>query len=168
MKRAALILFLTAAAASAQQPPVQSALMDHLTGHWVLEGTLAKKQTVHDVTAEWVLGHHYVRVHEISREKKPDGTPQYEAMIFVAWNEEPKRYSCGWLDVFGGLTTASVAFAPPSQSELAFVFKDEKGNVWFTNTWVYDAKSDTWEWTLDNVKDGKHTTFGHVTLKRAS
>ena len=66
MKRAALILFLTAAAASAQQPPVQSALMDHLTGHWVLEGTLAKKQTVHDVTADWVLGHHYVRVHEIS------------------------------------------------------------------------------------------------------
>ena len=44
-------------------------LLDHLTGHWVLQGTIAGKQTTHDVEAEWLLKREYLRLQEVAREK---------------------------------------------------------------------------------------------------
>jgi hypothetical protein len=38
--------------ASAQQPPVNSPLLDHFAGKWVLRGTVAGQPTTHDVEAE--------------------------------------------------------------------------------------------------------------------
>src|SRR3979411_244067 len=35
-------------------------LFPRLIGHWVLRGTIARQQTVHDVTFEWLLGRAYV------------------------------------------------------------------------------------------------------------
>jgi len=65
------------------------------------------------------------------------------------------------------LTPASLAIAEPKENDLRFVFKDEKGNVWFTNELVYDPKSDTWEWKLDNVQNGVSKDFGRVKFTRA-
>ncbi|HLK31482.1 MAG TPA: hypothetical protein VKT29_00250 [Terriglobales bacterium] len=97
-----IVAMIAGTAAIAQQPPVNSLLLDHLAGNWVLRGTIAKRQTVHDVQAEWVLGHRYLRIHEVSREKNSKGQAQYEAMIFIARNETPKpHYACVWLDVYG-------------------------------------------------------------------
>jgi len=64
-----------------QQPTFHDQLLDHLPGNWVLQGTIAGKDTTHDVTAEWVLGHQYVRIHEVSREKNSQGLPAHEAMV---------------------------------------------------------------------------------------
>ena len=128
MKNLILALALLAAPVMlAQQPPVSSPLLDHLAGKWVMEGTIALKPTTHDIDAQWVLDHHYLRIHEVSREKKANGQPQYEALVFMAWNEQPKQYSCAWLDVYGGFSVGSIGVAPPSDNELAFVFKNDKG-----------------------------------------
>ena len=126
----AVLLF--CAAAFAQQPPVKSPLLDHLVGHWVLEGTIAKSPVVHDVDAEWVLDHHYLRIHEVARGKDSRGM-LYEAQIYIAWNDEkwpggPARYSCAWLDVYGGLAAKSIGVAVPKEKELPFLFKDNKGS----------------------------------------
>ena len=131
-----------------------------------MEGTIAGQPTKHDIDAEWVLDHHYLRIHEVSREKKPNQQPQYEATIFIAWNEEPKHYSCAWLDVYGGFSIASIGSAPPSENELAFVFINEKGEPDFSNHFVYDAKTDTWSDTLDNIVDGEKKPFGRVKLSK--
>jgi hypothetical protein len=56
--------------AGAQQPTFHDALLDHLAGSWVLQGTIAGRPTTHDITAEWVLAHQYLRLQEVSREKK--------------------------------------------------------------------------------------------------
>jgi hypothetical protein len=85
--------------AMAQQAPVNSPLLEHLAGKWRLQGTLGKQATTHDFEAEWVLQHHYLRFHEVSREKNDKGEPQYEATVFIAWNEKTKQYACAWLDV---------------------------------------------------------------------
>ena len=151
----------------AQEPPVNSPLLDHLTGKWVLQGTLAHKQTTHDITAEWVVDHHYVRLHEVSREKKADGKPQYEAIIFIGWNEKPKTYACVWLDVFGGLASESIGVASQKENTLIFVFKDENGSATFKNDFIYDPNRDSWEWIMDNVIDGERKAFGRVKLIRA-
>ena len=70
-----LLILCSANMASVQQPPVNSPLLDHLVGKWVLRGTIAGKETTHDVTAEWVLDHHYVMIHEISRRRAQRRTP---------------------------------------------------------------------------------------------
>jgi hypothetical protein len=162
---AAMLMFMTSAA-FAQQPPVNSPLLDHLAGDWVLTGTIAKKATTHDVRAEWVLGHHYLSIHEVSREKKSSGEPAYEAQIYIAWNEDPRHYSCVWLDLFGGLSSESIGLADIKENELPFIFKDEKGVTQFTNDFVYDPKTDSWEWRLDNVENDKPIPCGRVKLTR--
>jgi hypothetical protein len=73
-------------------------LLDKLVGPWVLTGNIAGKSVVHDVEADWVLQHKYVRISEISRERGDDGQPQYEATIFVGWLESTQHFACLWLD----------------------------------------------------------------------
>ncbi len=56
-----------------QQKPPNSPLLDHLSGKWTLRGTVAGQQTI---DADWVLDHHDLRIHEISREKDSNGKPK--------------------------------------------------------------------------------------------
>jgi hypothetical protein len=83
--------------AIAQQAPVNSPLLDHLAGKWLLQGTVGKQIVTHDLDAEWVLQHHYLLFPEVSREKNVKGEPQYEATVFVGWNEKTKQYACVWM-----------------------------------------------------------------------
>src|SRR5579859_6804835 len=101
MKRMLMFaVLLVSTAAAAQRPPVDSPVLDHLVGRWVLQGTIAGKQTTHDITAEWVANHQYLHLHEISREKTPAGTPQYDAFILIGWDPEKKMYPIIFLDNF--------------------------------------------------------------------
>ena len=159
------ILFVSGAAA--QRPPVNSPLLDHLAGKWVLRGTIAGKQTTHDITAEWVANHQYLRLHEVSRAKTADGKPQYDAFIHIGWNEQRKNYSIIWLDNFWGIDPESIGTAVPKETELLFLWKDEKGAVGFSNDFLYDPKTDEWRWTMDNVVNGTNKSFGTVKLIRA-
>lgn len=161
-----LLALFTAPVVLAQQPPVSSPLLDHLAGKWLMEGTITGQPTRHDIDAQWVLDHHYLQIHEVSQEKKANGQPQYEATIFIAWNEQPKHYSCAWLDVYGSFSVASIGVAPPSDNELAFVFKNDKGEADFSNDFVYDPKTDTWLDNLDNIVNGARKPFGRVKLTR--
>ena len=152
--------------AAAQQPPLNSPLLDHLEGKWVLRGEIAGQQVTHDVDAEWVLGHHYLRIHEISREKDPKTKPQYEATVYVAWNESAKQYALVWLDLYGGLASESIGVADPKERELDFVFKDAKGATTLTNDFVFDPAAGTWEWRIDNIDKGVAKPFARVKLTR--
>ena len=76
---AAAALVTIASAASGQQPAAPAPLLiDHFIGNWVLTGTIDGKQTTHDVDAQWVLNHGYVRMHEVSREKAATGAPAFD------------------------------------------------------------------------------------------
>lgn len=150
----------------AQQPPISSPLLDHLAGKWVMQGTVGKQPQIHDLDAEWVLQHHYLRFREASRDKNAQGEPKYDSMVFIAWNEKTRQYSCVWLDVYGGATSESIGIAAPKDNELAFVFKDEQGETTFTNTFIYDAKTNTWENQLDNVAKGVAKPFARFKLTK--
>lgn len=152
--------------AHAQQPTLSDPLLDRLVGRWTLTGTIDGQQTTHDVTAEWVLNHQYVHVHEVSREKDGNGQPQYQADVYIGWNADVRRYACVWLDVFGGIAPASLAEAPPTGDSIAFVFHHGPTAA-FHNTFVYDRRADSWAWRMDNEADGKLDPFARVTLTRA-
>jgi hypothetical protein len=68
--------------------------------------------------------------------------------------------------VYGGATSESIGVAAPKDNELAFVFKDEQGETTFTNTFIYDAKTNTWENQLDNVVKGVAKPFARFKLTK--
>lgn len=62
----------------------------------------AGQQATHDITAEWVANHQYLRLHEVSRQRMADGKPQYDAFIHIGWNEGKKVYSINLAGPFLG------------------------------------------------------------------
>ncbi|MGJ3627802.1 hypothetical protein AB5I41_14030 [Sphingomonas sp. MMS24-JH45] len=48
----------------------------------------------------------------MSRGRRPDGRPRYEATVYIGWNQPTSKYGIVWLDDFGGLSTQSVGLAP--------------------------------------------------------
>ena len=161
-----LVALLVAVTVAAQQPPVNSPVLDHLAGKWVMQGSVGKQPVTHDLEAEWVHQHHYLRFHEVSRQKNDKGEPQYDATVFIGWNEKTKTYACVWLDVYGGASTQSIGTATPKENELAFVFRDESGETDFTNTFIYDPKTNTWEDKLDNVEKGVAKPFARFKMTK--
>lgn len=149
------------------QPAAPDPLLNHMTGKWVLNGTIAKQTTTHDIEAEWVLNHEYVRFHEVSREKNAKGEPAYEAIVLVSWDQAKREYSCLWLDstTGGGLTAQGIGHGQKSGDQITFVFQDTDGTSVHT-VFAYDQTADTWRWSIDNVEGGKSRPFARVKLTR--
>ena len=154
--------------ASAEAPVYADALLDRLVGTWVLRGQIAGKDTTHDVVAEWVLGHEYVRLHEVAREKDAKGNPAYEAIVFIGSGRPSHDYTCLWLDSTGGggLVPEGFGHAKRAGEDIPFVFLDGSGKISFKNTFAYDKSTDSWAWLMDNVVGGKAIPFGRVKLTR--
>lgn len=139
-------------------------LLDHMTGHWVLTGTIAGQKTTHDVDAQWVLQDTYVQIREVSREKDAAGKPQYEAEVLIGYNAAASRYVCFWFDNTGVASPASGANAVRQGDALPFVFKSGQGD--FHTTITYQAKTDSWAWVMDGEQGGKLQPFARVTLNK--
>jgi hypothetical protein len=163
---AALALLCAPAALSSQHLQPDS-LFPRLVGNWVLRGTIARQQTVHDVTFDWMLGHEYVQMHEVSRERAANGTPAYEAVVLFRRDPATGAYACVWMD-----NTAAAAF-PPEGTGRGFVTGDSISFLFpynaatsFHTTFVYDSAKDSWQWHMDNDSSGMRRPFARVTLTR--
>ena len=162
------LLVLAAFSASAQQPAPKAPLLDRLAGSWILQGTIAKHETTHDVESAWLLGNEYLQLHEISREKNAQGQLAYEAFILVEWVESLHEYRCMWLDstVGGGLSAEGIAHGKRGNDAIAFWFKDKDKDSGVRTTFAYDKATDSWTWLIDNEDAGKRTPFALVKLTR--
>ena len=160
-------LVLLSLPASADESPLQDPLLDHLVGTWVLQGSIAGKETTHDVAAEWVLGHQYVRLHEVSRERRADGQAEYEAIVFVGQDPSKRGYACLWLDSTGGggLSGTAIGHGRRSADEIAFLFKGSDGSTFHT-TFAYGKDTDSWRWIMDGEDHGKLQPFARMSLTR--
>lgn len=150
----------------AQSLPADS-LFARLVGHWVLRGTIAGQATTHDVTFDWMLNRTYVQMHEVSREREPDGKPVYEAVVLFGRDPESGEYAALWLD-----NTGASAFPPAGigrgavvGDSVSFLFQDTS-DASFHTTFVYDGTADTWQWHMDNDRAGVRRPFARVTLTR--
>ena len=162
-----LLVILISLPMSAQQTTFQDSLLDHMIGKWVLQGTIAGKETTHDVIAKWVLGHQYLQFHETSREMNSIGKAEYEAIVTIGWDQPSSRYACLWLDVTGGggLSAQAIGHAKRSRDKMAFLFKGSDDSIFHT-TFVYTRATDTWQWLMDNEEKGKLQPFARVKLRR--
>jgi hypothetical protein len=158
-------LLTTMSSGAAQQTP--ASLFNHLAGTWVLRGTIQNQKTIHDVDAAPVLNGGYMRLHEVSREKDAHGGPAYEAIVFISQDQKTGQFACLWLD-----TTSNAGLAPGSTmgrgtaaaNQIDFLFKNSADI--FHTTFVYNPGADSWEWLMDDEKDGKLQPFARVTLTR--
>ena len=158
---------LTPIAVFAQHTSAQDTLLDHLTGQWVLQGTIAGEATTHDIDAAWVLDHQYLQLKEVSREKELNGKPMYEAIVYIAWEQKAEQYSCLWLDVTGnwGLSAAAIGHAKANNDTIGFLFNDAGGSVFHT-IFTYTRQADCWQWTMDSEENGQLQSFARVKLTR--
>ena len=156
-----------ASPALGQQPTFRDSLLAHLAGRWVLQGTIAGSPTTHDVTAEWVLAHEYLQLHEVSRERDAKGQPQYEATVFIGSDQPSGDYACLWLDSTGGggLKAQAIAHAQRSGDEIPFLFASPDGSTFHT-TFAYDRSTDSWQWRMDAEQKGESQPFARVKLVR--
>jgi len=157
-----------AALAQTQASIAPDTLLDRMTGHWVMTGSIRSKPTTHDVDVDWVLKREYIRIHELSRDKDADGGPGYEAWIYVVWDTKKSEYAVMWLDNTAATNFAAgaIGHAKPEGDRIPFIFKDADGSGIHT-TFAYDRAKDAWSWTIDNVdKSGKPSSFAKLTLTR--
>ena len=169
MKRTASVALVTLLAGAPLQAQTSQpdSLLNHLIGTWVLRGTIAGNQVVHDVTCKWVLGNGYVEIHEVSREKSPSGAPQYEAIVYVGRDPKTQVYSVLWLDntAFGAFAPAGTGHAVSAGDSIPFVFGGPPTDR-IHNTFVYRRATETWEWHIDNEDARGRRIFARVTLSR--
>jgi hypothetical protein len=159
------LLVLAAAVTAAPAQAFEDELLDRLAGNWVMTGVIGGEQIVHDLRAEWVLNHHYLRFHEVSRERDASGGPAYEAIVFIGWDETRRKYACLWLDVTGGggLTGEGIGRATRQGDALPFVFDTGDGTV-IHNTFTYHRETDSWDWLIEIVREQGRSTFAEVQL----
>ncbi len=162
----------TLAGQNAAAPPVAQtlqpdSLLSHLIGRWVLRGFMAGKDVVHDVTFRWVLGGEYVEMHEVSRERTPARTPQYEAIVYLVHDPHTHEYGALWLD-----NTDYNAFLPAGQGHgvaagdsIPFLFTGSATDRVHT-TFVYNRARDVWAWHMDDEDTRGRRPFARVTLVR--
>jgi len=165
-----LVLIGTAAAPSAaQQPGWQDPLIERLAGDWVLEGTIGGVEVTHDISAEWILDHYYLQLHEWSREMTPDGRHEYEALVLLGWDEDSGQYACLWLDTTGGggldVDAQVIGHAKRKGNSIPFVFELDDGGA-IHNTFTYREDSATWQWLIRIVRAEESSEFARVTLTR--
>ena len=159
---------LLGSALPAQEPATRAAvaLMDKMTGRWVMTGTISNKATTDDVDVEWVLNRQYIRIHEVSRDKSADGG--YEAWVYLVWDAKKGEYAVLWLD--NTATThfepAGIGHAKADGNRIPIVIKNADGTAIHT-TFAYDRAKDSWTWAIDNVDtSGKASPFARLTLTK--
>jgi len=131
-----------------------------------MRGTIEGKETVHDVTVNWVLGHNYLRIREVSREKDAAGRPAYEAIVFVGKDPKGAGYACLWLDNTGGGGLNGQAIGHGQRSGDAIPFLFDGGGLKFHTTFAYSAADGSWQWSMDGETGGKLEPFARLRLSR--
>ncbi len=169
MKTWLLILLLAGSAAlsGAQGPTAEwrDELVDHMAGTWRLEGQVMGRDAHHDVQAEWVLGHQFLRIHEKTSANAPASEYPYEAFWFIGYDSVSERYVAHLLDVFGGRFSETLGYGTRDGNSIRFVFEYPDGP--FHTTYRWSPQQDTWQWLLEQEdKDGKWATFADLKLTR--
>jgi hypothetical protein len=140
-------------------------LVDHMTGTWKVEGQVMGSAAHHEVQAEWVLNHQFLRIHEKTDAGAPSSEHRYEATWFLGYDPVSDRYVLHLLDVFGARFSETLGYGARNGNAIRFIFEYPDGP--FHTTYRWSPEKDTWQWLLEQKdKDGKWTNFADLKLTR--
>jgi Protein of unknown function (DUF1579) len=158
--------FLSAACANTQpldgrEHAFHDDLLDNLAGRWKLTRSIRGRTVENVAEASWVLNHQFLRVHM----KDAADPPEYEARVFIGYDNANDRYVAHWLDVFGGRFSETLGYGKRSGNSIEFVFEYPDGP--FHNTFTWDPTSRTWTFLMrQKGASGEWTTFAEDHLRR--
>lgn len=143
------------------------ALLDKMTGAWRLTGKIMDRNADHEVDAEWVLNHQFLRIHEKDRSPAASGAVVYEAMIMVGYDNTSERYVAHWNDIYGGRFSETLGYGVRNGNDIRFIFEYPSGP--FHTTFRWHPESHEWTWLMETKnKSGDWTEFAKLTLTRGS
>lgn len=162
------VVLLFPAAVLAQAPdPWHDDLVDHLAGTWKMEGNVMGNAAHHDVRAEWVFNHQFLRIEEKTSPAAPFTERHYDAIWFLGYDAISERYVLHLMDQFGGRFSETLGYGVRDGNTIRFVFEYPDGP--FHNTYKWDAEKNIWEWLMEQKdKNGKWTSFADLKLSRAA
>ncbi|HLQ38279.1 MAG TPA: hypothetical protein VK348_10775 [Planctomycetota bacterium] len=142
------------------RPPLHDDFLDHLTGDWQLTRSIRGTTTHDEVSARWILGHQFVRLHMIDVQRPP----AYEAMVLIGHDQEHAQYVAHWCDSFGG-GYSGIGRGVRRGNAIEFRFDYADGP--FFNTFTWDPATGTWSCRLENgLADGTRKPFAEDRLVR--
>jgi hypothetical protein len=163
-----LIVILASVPSMAQSPAEwQDTLAGHITGTWKVDGNVLGREAHHEINAEWMLNHQFLRIHEKTAATAPASERRYEAIWFLGYDEVSERYVLHLIDIFGGRYSETLGYGTRNGNEIRFVFEYPDGP--FHTTFRWSQETATWQWLLEQKdKAGKWTTFADLKLTPAS
>src|SRR5438105_6070806 len=90
--------------AQGQEPPdgytkiFHDEFLNNLAGDWKLTRKIHGQTSQSEVHAEWVLNHQFLLIHM----KETSDPSQYEAIVYIGYDNTSERYVAHWIDVGGG------------------------------------------------------------------
>lgn len=120
---ASLLCLASLQPATAQQgppPAFEDALLDDLAGTWTMKGQVRGDSVTYRATAEWVLGHQFLRIQMQDVTNTP---PQYSAHVYVGYDPENEEYVAHWLDDTGGRASKTLGTGSRNGDELRLLFE---------------------------------------------
>ena len=166
--RAVLFLLLPLAlVAAAQGPPpeLKDAFLDNFVGEWRVERKMGNGRAAEtSVRAEWTLKHQFIELHY----GYADAAPEYEAMVFIGFDEADKTYVCHWVDVFGGrYSEYGRGKIDNLLKAIEFRFESKEGGL--TNKFTFDWQNKVWTSLIrQQEKGGEWKTFAEEKWTRIS
>jgi len=148
-------------AADAGKSPDESYL-DGLQGTWAMAGTLGGKPVRYVADGQRALGGAFMKLHMID----VGSPPQYEADVYVGYDQNANDFIAHWLDRFGAAGARVVARGERQGRQLVFLFPYADGAFRDTFTWQPDSGG-SWSLLLESQRpNGAWSTFATYTLTR--
>jgi hypothetical protein len=136
-------------------------LLDNLVGDWKLTRQIRGQSVENSVKAEWTLNHQFLLVHM----KDLSSPPNYEAMVFIGYDNTSERYVVHWIDVFGGRFSETLGYGTRAGNAIKFVFEYSDGP--FHNTFTWNPDSKRWIFLMEQKdQTGKWKVFAEDSLRR--
>jgi hypothetical protein len=140
-------------------------LVDHLAGTWRLEGQVMGHDAHHDVSAEWVLNHQFLRFEEKTAANAPKDEHPYNAIWFLGYDSTSERYVLHLMDIFGARFSETLGYGVRDGNQIRFVFEYPDGP--FHTVFRWNPENDTWDWLMEQKdKSGKWVSFANLKLAK--
>ena len=136
-----LLLFGTAILLAAGPPPaLKDPFLDNFVGDWSVARKMSNGRTIEStVRGEWVLKHQFIQLHYGAGEKGPE----YEALVFIGFDDTAKSYVCHWVDVFGD-RYSGVGRGKLDSNLLGIEFRFDSKEGSLTNKFGFDPETKSW------------------------
>jgi hypothetical protein len=151
-----VFLFVTAPLLAASPPPtLTDQFLNNFIGDWSVASKMGNGRTIEStVRCEWVLKHQFIQLHYGAGKKESE----YEALVFVGFDEAAKNYVCHWVDVFGGrYSGVGHGKLDPNLLGIEFRFDSKEGSL--TNRFEFNPETKSWTSLIRQEENGQWKTF---------